>query len=105
MSGLVWPETGGNEMQTFAGFTTEFVPPLLSSFVSAWHWMYALQACRRRAVEALARAGVHDCPSRSGARELGLVDPVVERLAEIEHGKEKDEQDWNDERELDERHT
>ena len=28
-------------MQTFAGFTTEFVPPFLSSFVSAWHWMYA----------------------------------------------------------------
>jgi hypothetical protein len=34
-SGLEWPATGGNEMQTFAGLATELVPPLRSSLVSA----------------------------------------------------------------------
>lgn len=46
---------------------------------------------------------VDDCPARALVREVGRVDPVVERPAEIEHAEEDHEEERRDERKLDER--
>ena len=46
---------------------------------------------------------VHGRPARGVVREMGLVDPVVEGLAEVEHAEQEQEQERQDERELDQR--
>ena len=48
------------------------------------------------------RIGVDDGPARARVREVRLVEPVVEQLAELEHPEEQEDEDRQDERELSE---
>ena len=43
---------------------------------------------------------VHDRESRTLVGEVRLVDPVVDRLAEVDHPEQDQQEDWHDEREL-----
>ena len=82
-------------MQTCAGCFTfsEVASAARSSEVAPCAWMYCCSVW----------LAVHDGVARAGTRHLGRVDPVVERLAEIQDRKEDHEQKRRDECELDHR--
>ena len=93
-----WLVPFGKLMQISIGPGTEAVPPSRSSAVFACDLHVLLE---RPAPGVL----VHGRPARALVREMRLVDPVVEGLAEVEHPEQEHEQERQHERELDERHA
>ena len=81
-------------MQTWSGVPTDPVPPILELRGIGLLLDVLLQRPRARVL-------VHDGPASSLRREVRPVDPVVERLSEVDHPEEEDQEQWQDQGKLD----